>query len=406
MRSDLASDIYEHRNAILPPHHCLLTCYIPPSRVGAVIGRKGSTILQIQKEATKKGWGQIRLSVVSKFTAEKGHHQDILENSSKDEGNEAFHLTNELDWTPVLIRGDPCGAFAAAKLLIPLLRDGPPGASEDLDLTLEMDDIVLEVPIHRAKHSLVIGKRGSTIAHLSAENNVRIMVPHRTVNKSSVGNINIIQLEGQLGNVERCLVKMLKLISIRSSVYNPDAGYSVQGKEVELMTVADKNNLITVKDTTKKELKFYEKTIMVPPELFPLVPSLARIRMIGRSTNTVIRRKKINEDKSVNHENPETDESSDDEKNDKHVTSSQKDGNHRTPCAIHFIISGKSRAVDNAMLQLQRILTTTVSETDDDKYHIVAKDQEEGMEGRYPRKSKGKGRYGRGSSKSKKTASS
>mmetsp|Transcript_8087 Transcript_8087/g.15228 ORF Transcript_8087/g.15228 Transcript_8087/m.15228 type:complete len:424 (+) Transcript_8087:148-1419(+) len=411
MTTDLASDIFECRHAILHPHQCLLTCYIPHSRVGAVIGRKGSTILHIQKEASKKGWGQIRLSVATNLNTEKEHHQGILESSAKDEGKEQVHMIQEFEnqassWTPVLIRGDPRGAFAAAKLLIPLLhlRDVPFGATEDIDSAVEMDDIVLEVPINRAKHSLIIGKRGSTIAQLSAENNVRIMVPHRAVDKSSVVNINVIQLEGELGNVEKCLVSMLKLICGRSSLANNHDTVDSQAheQEVEVPILPAKHNSTVVKDTTKKESKFCEKTMIVPQELFSLVPSLGRIRIIGKSTNTVIRRKKVIEGTEENVENTESDESSDDEVNDRNMISSQKQENPSMPSAIHFIISGKSRAVDHATSQLQRIFTSKISESDDEKCHDPGKDSEEGKSStsiatRYTRKSKIKGRYGRGS---------
>ena len=62
----------------------------------------------------------------------------------------------------------------------------------------------------------------------------------------------------------------------------------------------------------KKESKFMEQTIIAPPELFHLVPSLGRIRIIGKSTNTVIRRKRI--DPSI-----ELEEDDDEKKQDIHV---------------------------------------------------------------------------------------
>lgn len=378
MTSDVSSDISKYRDAILHPHQCILTCYIPPSRVGAVIGRKGSTILQIQKEASKKGWGPVRLSV----------------------------LSNLLESTPVLIRGDPCGAFLAAKLLIPLLRDAISSATEGLDSCLEMDDVVLDVPIHRSKHSLIIGKRGSTISHLSAENNVRIMVPHRSVDKSSVANINIIQLEGELGNVEKCLVNMLQLICpIRSSINKPGADDLEQEQEAKVISLGPTKNSISIKDTTNKESKFCEKTIMVPPELFSSVPSIKRIRTIEQLTNTVISRKKISQDKGGSTEIPESDEPSEDETEEKNEASSEKDKNGSIPLAIHFIISGKRRAVDNATSELQKILfNPRTSELDDEKRHVTTKELERGKSGAIgnPRKSKGKGRYGRGLSKGNK----
>eukprot|EP00957_Ditylum_brightwellii_P057357 4349552-Ditylum_brightwellii.AAC.1 len=42
-----------------------------------------------------------------------------------------------------------------------------------------MDDVALDIPIHRSKHSSIIGRKGFMIASLSADYKVRIMVPYR-----------------------------------------------------------------------------------------------------------------------------------------------------------------------------------------------------------------------------------
>ena len=191
----------------------------------------------------KKSWGhsaQVRLSVVSQGSGpgsssnpnDHSHSHSHIDDDAEDEHeivntheNENTCTTNTAErdeeeedaalWTPVMIRGDPCGAFAAAKLLIPLLNTGPPDSIDDFDASSEMDDVVLDIPIHRSKHSAIIGKKGFTIANLSADHNVRIMVPHRNMEKisSASSNINIVQLEGELHNVERCLASMLKVVS-------------------------------------------------------------------------------------------------------------------------------------------------------------------------------------------------
>jgi len=415
--SSLSSkSVSQYANVIShPTQQCLLQCYIPPSRVGAVIGRRGNTILHIQREAMKKSWsnnggsngGGVRLSVLSAGSASAGGEE---KESQSDDGNGNSNMNNAKDndedetkkdpkqeagensnnnnsaagendikdedlWTPVMIRGDPSGVFAAAKLLVPLLHTGPPTAEDgntntnshsnsnsnshnsnndnsnnhhynpQADGDSEMDDVVLDIPIHRSKHSAIIGKKGMTIANLSADHNVRIMVPHRKAsgyghgngsnNNNSHEDINVVQLEGELHNVEKCLVHMLHLVcsppvgttSTSSANGNdqdrdaevvdrtsgsddPDRIKSVEGygnsnsNKMEINDVTAKDVATSIEEevegkitisiavTSKKESKFTEHTITVPSELSSNVPSLGRIRIIGKSTNTVIRRKK------------------------------------------------------------------------------------------------------------------
>lgn len=399
---DIAKEISHHRNAIASPtQQCLLTCYIPPSRVGAVIGRRGNTILQIQKEAMKKSWGPIRLSIVSgandnsnssennsydNAASESEHHANSneFEKGSSEKAQDA-DIDEEL-WTPVMIRGDPNGIFAAARMLIPLLHTGPSDAIE-YDASSDMDDVVLDIPIHRSKHSAIIGKKGSTIANLSADNNVRIMVPHRNMEKTTSGSINIVQLEGELFNVEQCLAHMLKVVCSPppslSATNKSNSSHTAHGEEV----LSSDGRGIIIELTSKKESKFSEKTITVPPELYHLVPSLGRIRIIGKSTNTVIRRKKLTEasEDLVEMENEEGDES---DKSD-----SQKNKNISSPCVTLLIVSGKSRPVENATLQLQRTFSPT-SESDDEKEGVETDTKSEISQ--QQRRGRGKNRYGRG----------
>ena len=79
---------------------------------------------------------------------------------------EREHATPNSAWAPVLIRADPVGAFAAARML-------------SKEISGNIDDVVLEVPIHRSRHSAIIGRKGLTIAGLSSDHAVRIMVPNR-----------------------------------------------------------------------------------------------------------------------------------------------------------------------------------------------------------------------------------
>jgi len=393
---DTAKEISQYRNAIAnPTQQCLLTCYIPPSRVGAVIGRKGNTILHIQKEALKKSWGPIRLSIVSGANSNSNENADNNECEHHADGKEMENSSSEkvLDtdndgdlWTPVMIRGDPNGVFAAAKMLIPLLHTGPSDAIYEYDTSSDMDDVVLDVPIHRSKHSAIIGKKGMTIANLSADNNVRIMVPHRNMEKSSSGNINIVQLEGDLFKVEHCLAQMLKVVCSPppSSIANATSNSSRQGQAEEVCPGNCPG--ITIEVTSKKESKFSEKTIAVPPELYHLVPSLGRIRIIGKSTNTVIRRKKLTEDM----EDPDEVESEEGDESDK--SESPKKKKPDSPCVTLLIVSGKSRPVENATLQLQKIFSTS-SESEDEKEGL---DSDAKSETGQQRRGRGRNRHGRG----------
>ena len=386
---DIAKEISQCRNAIAhPAHQCLLTCYIPPSRVGAIIGRRGNTILQIQREALKKSWGPIRLSVVSGSNNGNEHHpshtvdDDIdSRNTNTEKGENTFDESSL--WTPILIRGDPIGCFTAAKLLIPLLCPGFPNESE-YDLSSELDDVVLDIPIHRSKHSAIIGKKGLTIATLSADNNVRIMVPHRNMERTSSTNINIVQLEGDLFNVEKCLAQMLKAVCSPPPNYASLNTDPSNEKIEELLATGDGPN-ITIEVTSKKDSKFSEKTITVPSELYHLVPSLGRIRIIGKSTNTVIRRKKMAES-SDEVEEDDTEESEES----KPVSKGKKVD---IPCTTLLIISGKARPVDNATLQLQKIFLK-IPESDEDKDRSESDSKSEDRQGR--RGGRGRNRQGRG----------
>ena len=145
------------------------------------------------------------------------------------------------EWQAVVIKGDPVSCFAAVRL-IPLLVD------DDHDA-----DIVVEVPIHRAQHNLLVGKGGITLAALSATYETRIMIPPNEFmsnvkppegaqeniwetrqTQQNVGSTmlfggennvmassssapdltkNIIQLEGDIDKVEKCLVKILSIVA-------------------------------------------------------------------------------------------------------------------------------------------------------------------------------------------------
>ena len=150
------------------------------------------------------------------------------------------------------LQGDPLGCFAAARQLLPLVEG-------------EYDpDIVFDVPINKAKHNQIVGKRGITIAALSATYETRLMVPPNEL-MSNVGPANywearkvaqeqkqneagstllfgggngsshvvpsvkealdygglepnIVQLEGEIDNVEKCLVKVLVRVQSHANI--------------------------------------------------------------------------------------------------------------------------------------------------------------------------------------------
>jgi len=180
-------------------------------------------------------------------------------------------------WTPVIIRGDPVGCFTAASLLLPLVDD-------------EMDDVVMDIPIQRNKHSAIIGRKGGTISVLSADHNVRIMVPsprNHSGNNSvdqplfpppEKENLNVIQLEGEVGDVEQCLVKLLQVVT-GELVIGGGADGSGQGGANSPATGTSTNNTV-------------EKTVTAPAGREDL-PSLGKLRQIGKKTNTIVRRKRV-----------------------------------------------------------------------------------------------------------------
>lgn len=231
------------RSSVLLHPQVTLTCYIPTNTVGAVIGRRGSTIGQIQRHAQTVGTGSIRVSVV-------GHEEE-------EEDTPVPYTYSELDWssphwTPVVIRGDPCGALAAGQFLAKIV--------------MELDEVVLDVPLSRNKHAALIGKRGLVLANLSADTQVRIMVPRRELRH------DVVQLEGDLELVRMCLDKVL------------------------LLTCSDKTPLAAKKPppaTAKPPLS------LDPPMeddattvTVTVLPSQTKLRNVGRKTDCLVKKKK------------------------------------------------------------------------------------------------------------------
>ena len=178
----LLQSIQQNTAALLQPQ-ITITLYIPAASVGAVIGRKGQNVANLQKlAATHATTGQaVRVSIVAPH----------------DPPEAVPYTYTPLDfastsWNPVVIRADPSAALAAA---------------QHLALSLPtIDAVILDVPLSRHKHAAIVGKKGSVLATLSAETNVRIMVPSKDLKH------DMVQLEGDWNNVVLCLSKLLALV--------------------------------------------------------------------------------------------------------------------------------------------------------------------------------------------------
>lgn len=489
-----------------PQQQVTLTCYIPPNKVGAVIGRGGRSIIGIQREASRRSFNHpspVRMSVVgtspppmninihyekedenaNNTTDDNNNNnnnnnpQDVTPVSSAAHTHTQSHTNPVLDclqtdpfWTPVIIRGDPCGAFAAANLLLPLID-------------YEMDDVVLDVPIHRSRHSAIIGRHGNTIARLSADCNVRIMVPrpsNMTINappntsNTNSNNVDLdggnfmdgkeesqpsssstqpppqgsasdtnnnyveppeaaavrrrrenpanIQLEGTLQNVEMCLTKLLGVVSPNTmngtgttatisttndnnnTSSNPKAhaqhvptttmekgdnsnnntltknsknsnsasnlsmdtsetnndndanNHSIQNNNNNTNNSATNNNNNNTNSNTKR--KNTEKIITAPPSSAHVLPSLTKLRQIGKKTGTTIRRKRIN---TAGVEMKEETQTEGDLESTKNNDNSDKGDTAPTQYETQFIITGRVESVERCVELFQSMLTVSTN---------------------------------------------
>ena len=199
-----------------------LTCYIPSQSIGAVIGRRGSTIAQIQRHAQQ--YGIVRVSIV-------GH----------DDTSESVPYTyTELDWSssdlvPVVIRGYPAAALCAAQHLREVAGD--------------LDDVILDVPLNRSKFATLIGKRGVLLANLSADTNVRIMIPQRTL------RIDLIQLEGELDNVKVCFEKIASMLASLKRKNGASGEENSVSASIEVPTLPSQTKLRVVAKKTDTSLQ-------------------------------------------------------------------------------------------------------------------------------------------------------
>ena len=253
----------------------------------------------------------------------------------------AEDLGDDDQWAPVIIRGDPVGALAAARLLFPIVE-----RSHD-------PHVVLEIPVHRAKHNALVGRGGTTIAALSATYGPRIMVPpNEFMSNVDVGTKenfwqqrlqkqqqqvadagasmlfgnggpgatgtatpgaaalppNIIQLEGEVEKVELCLVKMLSIVAGERWV---PTGVIVENPPAEAIVDDDRSDEAPDSGTAKNEnsgvpggrsrggggggagTSTAESVIIKIWTPSSKLLNLGKIRKVQRRTNTIIRRKKL-----------------------------------------------------------------------------------------------------------------
>jgi hypothetical protein len=322
----------------------------------------------------------------SSVQKESGDESDLQKTDDEDD-----------EYAPVIIRGDPLGCFAAVRQILPLVyhRHDP--------------DVVFEVPIHRTKHNLLVGNQGLILAALSAEYEVRIMIPPNDFMNNadggnywhqnqyeygneigsamlfpdeSSGNINhsgeinntpmainsqtttlppnVIQLEGDIEKIEKCLVKMLSIVA--GEKWFPTGVIVHPGKENEHLNEQHAEAPAISGNAKADNAKAF--AVITANHDSPNIGQ-NKLRTVQRKTNTLIRRKRgkfflkgvqygLNdvdgeeEDHSAEYED-EVDKEDAEEEDDAHGTAATK-------ASISFLISGKIENVKSAASQFEQML--------------------------------------------------
>ena len=292
-----------------------LTAYIPTSAVGAVIGRRGQNVEELQRRAAQSATTRqpVRVSVVG--------HDLLLKTASTQSSSgaaavansasagvlmmsptstvlasgggaggggggagagESSHATtapsttasttlphtysgldfSDPNWTPVVIRADVEAAMAAGRGLEEVCNG-------------QLDQVVLDVPLPRHRHATVVGKHGITIAKLSADHDVRIMIPHRE------SRHDMIQLEGDLVPVQQCLIELLQLASrmTPTATSKRDDGGTLSGTNASAQQQQQQQQ--------QQRASVVSDSLMVP-----VAPSQTKIRNVARKTDCSIKKKK------------------------------------------------------------------------------------------------------------------
>lgn len=289
----LIQSICQKSSVLLQPT-ITLTLYIPTSSVGAIIGRRGQNIALIQKLASQAAntHHPVRVSVIGGENSSSSgggggggaNHKDgghsatgATSNNNPADASSLPYTYTELDfsdpnWTPVVIRADPKAAFtAAAKLEETLVHNSGGGGSSMTtvaDASSLIDQVVLDVPISRQKHAAIVGKRGVTLANLSADTHVRIMVPNKDRRH------DVVQLEGDLPHVKMCLDRVLQIVWTTSGGANSGTITAPGARPAAAGTTA--------------EAPAHSQSIVLEQ-----LPSQTKLRGLSRKTDTVIKKKRV-----------------------------------------------------------------------------------------------------------------
>ena len=204
----LFHSIAAHQSVLLPNKMTTLVIYIPTSSVGAVIGRKGQNITALQKlmaaAAATTSHSTTTTTTTTSSSSSSICNPRVSVVGPNDPPDSIPYTYSTLDWsevdqwTPVVIRaGDAVAALTAATRILALTKD-------------MHDGVVMDLPLAAHKHAALVGKKGLQLANLSADHGVRIFVPPREQKD------DIIQLEGSLGQVKRCLRDLLVAVASKS----------------------------------------------------------------------------------------------------------------------------------------------------------------------------------------------
>ncbi|GMH94035.1 hypothetical protein TrVE_jg6165 [Triparma verrucosa] len=178
-------------------HNITLYLYVPTSKVGAIIGRSGSTITHLHNLARSYNI-----------------HDYLCSSQPIRSSNVRITIPSSTSaWSSVVIKSEPMGAFQTCREISTFIGD--------------TDGIVVDVPVHRSRHATIIGSKGTTIRKLSADNNVRISVPDKLeflpsliqqaggmVKQGAGGKREVasVQFEGEAADCEQCIWECLNMI--------------------------------------------------------------------------------------------------------------------------------------------------------------------------------------------------